>query len=173
MLINPYQVVPGGPVVVHDISTGASGSNVFGANTTFRIVLPANYFTSAFTKIELTLYCGGGASVALTALYIGQQATSGDAYDFAATPTQILFAGSGSKTISSGTFASDITSVSLDRTKAIVIALDVSGGSDGGLNTGIGDFYQCGSAPKAATVDISGGSVNGSLKFFSRIRTFT
>lgn len=160
--------------VAEDIVTGLSGSSVFGANTTFRLVVAANYFTVPFTSLKMDFKSGGGAAVDITAAYIGQAASSGNPYDFAATPTQILFAGSGAKTIASGaTATTDVIAFAPDITRPIVISYDVNGSSDpGGSSDADFAFYQLGAAPKASELTPSGGGSNGSLRLVSRFTTY-
>lgn len=160
--------------VAQDIATGLSGSAVFGANTTFRLVIAANYFTVSFASLKMDFKSGGGAAVDITAAYIGQAALSGNPYDFATTPTQILFAGAGAKTIASGaTATTDVIAFAPDITRPIVISYDVNGSSDaGGTTSASFAFYQLGAAPKASELTPSGGGRNGDLRLVSRFITY-
>lgn len=169
MMVSPYRFALAG----ENKLTGVSGSAVFGANTTFRIVIKPNYFTVPITNIRVTFFCGAGSSNPITAAYVGQQASSGDAFDFASTPTQILFGGSSGFTMSAGsTKVADTATVTLDVTKGIIVSLDMSGGSDGGNTTDSNfEFYQLGSAPQASIVNAASGTRNGDLKFLYRLET--
>lgn len=164
----------GGGGMAQDIATGLSGSAVFGANTTFRLVIAANYFTIPFLALKMDFKSGGGAAVDMTACYIGQAAPSGNPYDFAAAPTPVTFAAAGAKTIAAGaTATTDVIAFAPDIARPIVISYDVNGGSDSGA-TASADFafYQLGSSPVAAQLAPPGGVRAGDLRLVSRFITY-
>lgn len=70
---------------------------------TIRNRVNAAVLTHSGSSVRLTLTGPtAGAPAVIGAMYIGQAAASGDAYDFAATPTQITVGGSGSFTVGVG-----------------------------------------------------------------------
>lgn len=164
----------GGGGMAQDIATGLSGSAVFGANTTFRLVVAANYFTIPFMSLKMDFKSGGAAAVDITACYIGQAALSGNPYDFAATPTPVTFAGSPAKTIAAGvTATTDVILFAPDVARPIVISYDVVGSSDPGVTASANfAFYQLGSSPAAAQLAPPGGGRSGDLRLVSRFTTY-
>jgi hypothetical protein len=122
------------------------------------------------TKARFTFQSNtAGGSLVLSAAYFGQQAGSGDVYDFATTPSQILFSGSGSGTVSSGgaTLLSDELVLSFDTSKNYVLSMDQGNtagqGSPGAEVTHSGASVYTKIADDGATVDASGYSLNGSV----------
>lgn len=114
------------------------------------------------TKIRVTYSSGTGENLTVSNAYAGTQAGSGDPYDFSATPTQILFSGAASKTITAGTdFLSDEMTFSWDKTSPLVLAGYFGGGaSNDTLNTAaaaisnLTEYSKAGS--DAATVNATG-----------------
>lgn len=96
----------------------------------------------------------------LAKVYVGHGASSGDAYDFAATPEQVLFGGSGS--VSLGTTsptASDWVPFVYDKTSRLAIAWYISSPTDTMIyRAGVSNvttYYRSGD--EAATVNKSAG----------------
>ncbi len=76
-------------------SLGAEGVSSGGwSGYTIRTVIDKAYLPGACTKARLTFRGSGGGGSATSKVYLGEAAASGDAYDFLATPTQVLFSGS-------------------------------------------------------------------------------
>jgi hypothetical protein len=98
--------------------------------------------------------------VTIAAAYAQLQAASGDVYDFASTPVQILFGGSPGGIISAGNtdIVTDPVALALDGTKAIVVSAFFAAGSadlarKASLTGWIGAFK---SGNDASTVNASG-----------------
>ncbi len=112
----------------------------------------------------------------ITNAYIGHAAASGDAYDFSATPVQLLFSGSGSVAISAGaTATSDSASFVYDKTSALLIAYYVGGGASVDSlrkKTGLSNINRYAKAANdAATVNKTGyGTEVGELDAINRIQ---
>ena len=116
-----------------------------------------------------------GASTVISAMYVGLSATSGGAWDFAASPTQITFAGLGSVTLVAGSVAtSDDISFNISGANAISIATNVTSGSKYRFGVGFGTnfiAYATSGVSEAATVDkgASYSATGGRINFISRI----
>lgn len=79
-------------------NTGSSGVT----NLTMRQRIPASALTDlSGTQLRFSFLGTGGTGVNIDALYFGP-AAAGTGLDFAATPTQVLFGGSGSGSIGAG-----------------------------------------------------------------------
>lgn len=114
----------------------------------------------------------GSSTLKISGAYIGEQAGSGDAYDFAGTPTQITFdTGAAFFEIASGsTKASDLITFAIDETKTYLVAFQMSDAgkgylkqtNDGAQNT---DNYYKASGSDAATVNKSGYTGPGANQF--------
>ena len=114
--------------------------------------------SGAITQVRLTLKAGSSDAFTLTKGYVSHRAGSGDAYDSAATPVQLKFAGSNSKVISAGTEeVSDWADFSYDKTSDFLFSFYSNGASgdmvsyDTGI-TGVTD-YEYSSGDQAATVN--------------------
>lgn len=132
-------------------------------SSNLRLVLDTALLSVDGTKVRLVLACPQVVgSVVCDALYIGEKAASGDAYDFASTPTQLLVGASGTFNLDQN--APDVTTDALtftfDHTKSYVIAAHFVPASFGGMRhegsiTGA-DSYNSAGASTATTVDASG-----------------
>ena len=75
------------------------------------------------SKIRITVNGGTSSSYVVDKMYIGLQADTGDVYDFASTPTQILFSGASGFTVTAGnTLVSDAITFTIPTGKGIVIS---------------------------------------------------
>ena len=80
------------------------------------------------TKCRLAIRAPNTTTCAWTAMYFGQAASSGNAYDFATTPVQVLFGGLGGLTVQQQkTVMSDPINLEYNPAKAHVLAINVSG----------------------------------------------
>lgn len=103
----------------------------------------------------------------ITNAYIGHAAAAGDAYDFLATPVQLLFSGAADISIGIGaTATSDWASFAYNKTSALLISYYVGGGTGQdsarektGLGGNITRYLKA--ANDAATVDKTGYSTAG------------
>lgn len=127
---------------------------------TWVMVMNAALFSVSGSKVRITFNAGTGAGWAMDAVYIGEKAAAGDAYDFAATPTQITFSGgsSGFSLSASGSILSDEITFTFDKTKNYCIAQDW--GSTSSQARGLVTLTDCEAyrkiADDAATVDKTG-----------------
>jgi hypothetical protein len=81
------------------------------------------------TKVRLTVEAGLRAGGTVSATYIGLSSISGDPWDFASTPTQITWDTATSLTLLVGkVHVSDEIDFTLDATKAITIAYNITSG---------------------------------------------
>jgi hypothetical protein len=90
-------------------------------------------------------------------MYVGHQAGSGDAYDFLATPVQILFSGSGSVAVPvNSSVVSDWASFVYDKVTKLVFAWHISSANDSmkrRLSTSNVTSYLRSATSEAATVN--------------------
>jgi hypothetical protein len=114
----------------------------------------------SITDVRLTFRNPTSEGCDLAKVYVGHGASSGDAYDFAATPVQVLFGGSG--TVSLGTSSpttSDWTSFAYDKTSRFVISWYISSSVDTMIYrasvSNVSSYYRAGD--EAATVNKSAG----------------
>lgn len=117
------------------------------------------------TEIRVTIRSGTASGLTSDGIYVGHRAGAGDLYDFAATPVQLLFSGSGSVSIGSSTDAvSDWASFAYDKTSDILVALQFNGTTSIGTETITNAaYYYLAAVAQAATVNKSGyttGSAN-------------
>jgi len=108
----------------NEIDETFTGSVSIG-NYTIRTVMAAVQFSNSGNQLRLTLQAGSG-SLGGTKVYFGEQASSGNDYDFAGPPTQITFDGGNASTGTLGpnaTKLSDIIDFDFDHTKNYVFAL--------------------------------------------------
>jgi hypothetical protein len=142
--------------------SGGTADNGWSGNTVVCVLAAANLANVSGTQAKVTFQ--GGSFGSLTTAWIGQQAASGDPYDFANTPAQLLFSGSASITPSSATFTSDWVNLpeAFDNTKTYLVALFFSGGATNlKYVTSTGDkLYYKGGATDGATVNKSGYTLN-------------
>lgn len=136
--------------------TAATGSSL----TWVQVVPSSKILVTGGTLIRVRFKAGTGG-YAISKAYIGEGASSGDAYDFATTPTQLLFnTGSASFSIgASATITSDDTSFSIPAGKNLCVAWEQTASTyaQAYLTTSgytAGSNYK--SAADAATVDKTG-----------------
>lgn len=124
------------------------------------LTLPAG----TIANVRVTFEAGSAEGLQISSAYIGHAAGSGDAYDFAATPVQLLFSGAGDKLIGSGgTALTDWAAFTYDKTSALLVAIYVTTSTDTvrkatGLAAGLQQYYFSGS--EAAAVDKTAGYFN-------------
>lgn len=144
-----------------------SGNNAGWQGYTLRSVISGSIIVAG-TKLRYTFTAASsGDPVRIDEAYTQIGDPSGDPYDFATTPTPVLFSGSASVVVPTGTtVVSDVIDLTVNNTRDLIIAVafsaslpsDVSSGS----GSSIGTYYKSGS--DAPTVDASGYSFfSGSL----------
>lgn len=83
----------------------------------------------AITRMRITFEAGAGQALTITNAYIGHAAGAGDAYDFAAAPTQILFSGGAvGAMIAGASLTSDWISFAYNKTSPLLIAFYMGAG---------------------------------------------
>lgn len=117
--------------------------------------------SGSIAKLRLRYKAGSSQGFTVTNTYMEHRAGSGDVYDFAATPTQILFAGSASKTVSAGsTEWSDWIDFAYNKTDDLLISFYAGGGTGSDMLsyalsvTGVNKYDKV--ANDAATVNKTG-----------------
>lgn len=122
------------------------------------LTLPVGNISSITVRFEASTTEG----LIVTNAYIGHAAASGDAYDFLATPVQLLFSGAANVSIGIGaTATSDSAVFAYNKTSPLLIAWYVGGGTgaDSGrrrLGLGSNIIRYSKTANDAATVDKTG-----------------
>lgn len=132
-----------------------------GWSGTYTIVqkIPASALTVNGASVNVTFAAQPSGTLQIVDAFIGHAATSGDAYDFAATPTRLTFSGgNGVTTATGGTATSDTVTFALDETKDLLVAININ--STATLKavvtaSGYATYWKTGAAD-AATVNKSG-----------------
>lgn len=100
---------------------------------TMVVRFPASVLTlpsGSITQMRVTIEAGSVEGVTITNAYIGHRAGSGDVYDFATTPVQLLWGGSGTKAIAAGVQeVSDWAIFAYDKTTDLLISAYTNGGA--------------------------------------------
>lgn len=164
-------------ISVFTAACNAEGSIDFNSsNYNVRMVLPASSMTgTSATQMRLTLKSTPAHGPKISALYVGQQAATGDIYDFATTPTQVLFGGSPALSMAAGgiEYLSDAITITVDPTKAYVFSYAFNGaGSYSSYNsmTGANMALKTSAGASVSTVNVTGYTPNANLwAFVSKI----
>lgn len=132
--------------------------------------------TGDLVRITFRLGTSSG-DMTVESCYIGHGATSGDAYDFEATPTPVTFGGLTSFVLpwTSGLdHVSDEIDFSLDETKPLLITFYVAGDyAEMAAVLGGGTFYDKGGADETGTVDVSSyGSGQSAVRTIKKVEVF-
>lgn len=136
------------------------------ANFTFvQKYLPAVLIGGSTVRIGLRGPVSG--NTVISAVYIGQVATSGNAYDFDGNQVQVLFGSSGSITLPANSdIVSDNIDFSISGSSAILVAFDLTNGSPYNYATGFGTNYiayaKTGVSEAATTAKATGYTSTGS-----------
>ncbi|WP_417814046.1 hypothetical protein [Thalassospira alkalitolerans] len=146
-------------------------SNRHGLNNfTVVQVIPAAALSTSGASVKVTFEASsGGNGFAIKNCYIGEQAASGDAYDFETTPTQVTFdTGSAGFSVAAGaTKQSDEITFSVDAAKTYLVSYSLDGigntTDDAAARTTQSGFiaYEKSGSDEAATVNKSGYSDSG------------
>lgn len=125
-------------------------------NFTIRQIISSSNIIKIGTGVQVTLEAPAGSSLAVLAAYIGER--SGATTSFASTPVQLLWSGSGTPTISTGTaLASDTAAFTITGSSDLIVAVYANQASrreKTGATTGYACWYKSGN--DASTVSTSG-----------------
>lgn len=143
------------------------------ANMNVRVVIPANTISDNASVARYCLKAAPANNMSIAECFIGEQAASGDPYDFATTPTRITFGGNNGITVTAGqTAQSDDITFALDKTKVYVLSVSFTatasymsyGPSSGSY------YYKTSAAASVATANVSGYSqIATSVAMLSKI----
>jgi hypothetical protein len=144
-------------------------STEFNGYTT-RQVISASALGKSGAEVRLVLVASSLAGFSIDAMYIGEQASSGEAYDMKASnpaPAQILVSGSGSFVASAGqTITTDALTFTIDEAKTYIISTHFNASSktrfDGIPPSGSNNYVKS-AVNEAATADVSGYSLNSGV----------
>jgi hypothetical protein len=151
--------------------TGTLVTNNALSACTVRVLLSAAMLTASGNAVRLLLQAAGTGNddLHVGAMYIGEQAAAGDAYDMKASspaPTQIFVGASGSFTVPAGsTQYTDPLAFVIDHTKSYIVSFhlsSVSGVKDGTL--GGAANYTKNAVNEAATADVTGYTTNSNVQ---------
>ncbi len=134
---------------------------------TTRQVMNAAGLARSGAEMRLLLQAGNGGGFSIDAMYIGEQASSGDAYDMKASdpaPAQILVSGSGTITASAGqTITTDALAFTIDETKTYIVSTHYNGAStvrSSGIPPSGSFHYHKSAVSEAATANVTGYSTD-------------
>jgi hypothetical protein len=167
--ISPWQTTMS--VAMTNSSSGWNGQ-------TMRQILAPPLFSLNGSQIRLVLQANGFTT---DAMYIGEQAASGDTYDMKATspaPAQIKVGGSGTFTVGTGvTVTTDALTFAFDKTKTYIVSYHISASSALRQSTGTtGAFpWNKASVNEAATPDVTGynSGGTGNLHMITKIQVLS
>ena len=168
-----FNVVPTSEtVIVADGSWNANSTNWGGFG--LRQLIPAASVLENASAVSVEFVAPStGEGFAVANAYIGEQAASGDAWDFAATPTQILFSAGATFSISAGeTIVSDSVTISIDSAENLIVAVGMSSDTANdsvrtqGSASGFNIYYKSGAASESGTADVTGYSASESNRLF-------
>lgn len=153
----------------------SSGWNGF----TLRQLIGAAALSSSGTYVRIVLETVTGGSFTVDGVYIGEQASTGDAYDMKASapaPTQLLFNGSASVTCNNSTVTTDPLPFAIDETKSYIVTMHFSNTSTvkaGSSITGV-TAYNKAAVNEAATADVTGYSgTAGTTRCLKKVQVTT
>ena len=132
----------------------------------FRTAIPANWISYDGTQVRVLVHGSAVYLTTITGAFIGEKASSGDAYDMKpGTITQITFGGNNTYALAAGEDKySDWTTYSFDHTKDYIISIGSTGGFQAlSSDDGHSNYYSV-TASNAGIADVSGYSAtNGRL----------
>lgn len=161
------------------LNDGASGSSH--QNQTVRQVISGSHLTRSGSKVRITVDSTSSTGVTLQKMYIGRQASSGDAWDYASAPTQVTWDGGNSgftlQNISSGKTSDEIT-FEVDETLNYIISFrltSVAGtniSSETTVGTGTQTYFKA-TVDEVATVNVTGYTTHtDDMIFISQIEVY-
>jgi hypothetical protein len=145
-----------------------SGDSSGWSGYTLRTVIPSGAISQYGSKCRLTISSVG---MVVANAYFQEGSSSGDPYDFASTPVQILFGGSGS--YSGGSVLTDEIAVSIQSGKRYVAAFYFSGTTSIGVNASLSTWteaYKLGS--DASTVNATGYTTVAQAALVNKLEVF-
>lgn len=153
---------------------GAHSGSVGWAGYSIRVVIPASALANVSTT-QVRLRAAGTDAVggAVTKCFIGEQAASGDVYDFAATPVEILSGGVSGISVSAGQEKwTDLAAFATDGTKALVISMYCATGNLPHTAMLDGKTIHYRSGDSASTVDALAHTSYSRIPLFTGIELF-
>ncbi len=135
-LITGIEVVDTAAGVITRTPTNQSTGGGWNTYFDFRTLIPSAEINTSLTRFRIRIRAGSGGQT-INDLFIGNRATSGNTWDFAATPTRVTFnGGSNTATLSAHQYIwSDFIVFSPIASRDIIIAVKTNGESDtGALN---------------------------------------
>lgn len=150
--------------------TTNGAANLDGYNVRVLVSASALSISGTLVKVRFVPRSSGGSGLTVSHAFICEQASSGDAYDCASTPTRITFSmGSNGFSASSGggSVISDMIPFALDETKSYIISYAISGTSNVrfGSASGWSTYYKSAAAADVDTVDVSGYSSDAGVSY--------
>lgn len=104
--------------------SATNGTSNGGKGDTRRIVIAATALATTANTVRVLFHYSGSGSYTMTDVYIGLQATSGDAWDIdPSTMVRLTQGGNTTFTVTSGAVYSDSATLVVDGTRAVVISL--------------------------------------------------
>lgn len=126
----PFPIIPPSSTALTISTIRTDTLNADGStwtNYNFRIVFEAAGLTApggTLTQIRFTLQPASGVAFAWDAMYVAHKAAAGDAWDYAASPVQLLVAGAGTGTLAAGsTTVTDWATFGWDQTSGVTFAI--------------------------------------------------
>jgi hypothetical protein len=138
-----------------------------------RVVIPsASLSNTGLDLARVAFFSASDEGLYITKAYIGTGADVGDVYDFADTPTQLLFGGNAYKLIAANDFEySDSVAFSIQSGKNLIISFYIDAGQGandaiGVANTaGVDSYYKYGDS--AVDIDVAGYSTYPDVRLSS------
>ena len=129
----PTSIVQNGSLSNTSFGIGTAAVQTGMSNYTCRNIVIANSISSSGSGVKINFKASASLGLSLDSVYIGEGASTGNAYDFLSTPTKVTFnSGSSGFTIAtSGTISSDTIQFSFDKTKKYIISFHVSNSGSG------------------------------------------
>ncbi len=135
----------------------------FGAtNYTVRQIINSSAISkTGLSSVKLVIYAHSAAAFTIAKMYIGEQAASGDVYDFASAPTAVLFSGNASTgAVSAGSsITSDAVAYVIPASKNIIVSFYFAANDGNFKRNGSyasGEWWSKASVDEAATANVTG-----------------
>jgi len=155
-------------IFAQTLNTNGDGQNGFTRVAGFAVAAltlpPGN-----IARVRFTLQAGTTQAITLSGAHVGHAAAAGDAYDFLATPVQLLFAGSGSKVIAANTSeVTDWATFAYNKTSALLMAWNCNGGTGSDMAryassvSNVTDYFKA-AVNEPATVNKTGYTAQGGI----------
>lgn len=158
------------------VETGVTGNSSISRPRNIRQLLDPS---QSGTKVRITFRLGTfSGDMTVDSCYVGHGATSGDPFDFEATPTPVTFGGLSAFVLPYADLdhVSDEIDFNLDATKPLLITYYLNGdyGELSAITPGSGGtFFDKGGANEAGTVDVSAyGSGQTSIRTIAKVEVF-